>query len=199
MRALLRQQDWAVCFELHGRDFALLREGLKGDRRFRVRQEDGFARLKGLLPPLSRRACVFIDPPYEIKEDYVVLPQVLAESLRRFPTGLYIIWYPLLGRRDAALPGKLPAEHPVELPAAASGVFPETLFNLYTGNRCRVELRMGSETDRGMYGCGLVIYNPPWTLKAALEGSMPFMAELLGKDGESRDLVWEEKSTIPSA
>jgi 23S rRNA (adenine2030-N6)-methyltransferase len=177
LRALLRQQDRAVCFELHGKDFAILSEGLKGDRRFRVRQEDGFAGLKGLLPPPSRRACVFIDPPYEIKEDYAVLPQVLEEALRRFPTGLYIIWYPLLGHRDDALP--------------------ETLFDLHkrssAGNRCRVELRVASQADRGMYGCGLVIYNPPWTLKAALEGSMPFMAELLGKNQGSWDLIWEEK------
>jgi 23S rRNA (adenine2030-N6)-methyltransferase len=173
IQALLRQQDRAVCFELHGTDFAILNEGLKKDRRFTLRQEDGFMGLKGLLPPPSRRACVFIDPPYEIKEDYAVLPQVLAEALRRFPTGLYIIWYPLLGHRDAALP--------------------ETLLSLFNGNRCRVELRFDSRTEAGMYGCGLVIYNPPWTLKAALEGSMPFMAELLRKGKGSWDLEWEEK------
>jgi 23S rRNA (adenine2030-N6)-methyltransferase len=135
-----------------------------------LRREDGFAGLKSLLPPPSRRACVFIDPPYEIKEDYGNLPRSLAEALRRFPTGLYIIWYPLLGDRDAALP--------------------ETLAGLYRGNRCRVELRTAPRTNKGMYGSGLVILNPPWTLKAALESAMPVMADLLGDGRGGWDLQW---------
>jgi 23S rRNA (adenine2030-N6)-methyltransferase len=164
MSALLRPCDRAVCFELHPADFAALTQALGPDRRFRLRREDGFLGLKSLLPPPSRRACVFIDPPYEVKEDYENLPRTLAGALRRFPTGLYIIWYPLLGNRDAGLP--------------------ETLLGLYQGNRCRVELYTAARTDRGMYGSGLIILNPPWMLKAALESAMPVMADLLG-DGRS--------------
>jgi 23S rRNA (adenine2030-N6)-methyltransferase len=145
---------------------------LGSDRRFSLRQEDGFAGLKSLLPPPSRRACIFIDPPYEVKEDYRNLPRSLAGALRRFPSGLYIIWYPLLGNRDATLS--------------------ETLIDLHRGNKCRVELRTAPRTERGMYGSGLVILNPPWTLKAALESAMPVMADLLG-EGEW-DLRWEGPS-----
>jgi 23S rRNA (adenine2030-N6)-methyltransferase len=171
IRALLRPRDRAVCFELHPADFVVLTHVLGTDRRFSLRREDGFAGLKSLLPPPSRRACVFIDPPYEMKEDYKNLPRSLAEALRRFPTGLYIVWYPLLGNRDAALP--------------------ETLIGLYRGNRCRAELRTASRTDRGMYGSGLVILNPPWTLKAALESALPVMAGLLGDGCGGWDLQWE--------
>ncbi|MDR2071716.1 MAG: 23S rRNA (adenine(2030)-N(6))-methyltransferase RlmJ [Treponema sp.] len=174
IRALLRPRDRAVCFELHPADFAILKQTLGTDRRFSLRREDGFAGLKSLLPPPSRRACVFIDPPYEIKEDYENLPHSLAGALKRFPTGLYIIWYPLLGNKDAALP--------------------ETLFGLHRGNRCRAELRTASRTDRGMYGSGLVILNPPWTLKAALESALPVMADLLGEDRHEWDLRWESPS-----
>jgi 23S rRNA (adenine2030-N6)-methyltransferase len=144
------------------------------DRRFSLRREDGFAGLKSLLPPPSRRACVFIDPVYELKEDDENLPRSVAVALRRFPTGLYIIWYPLLGNRDAALP--------------------ETLLGLHRGNKCRAELRTAPRTDRGMYGSGLVILNPPWTLKAALESAMPVMADLLGEGRGEWDLGWESPS-----
>jgi 23S rRNA (adenine2030-N6)-methyltransferase len=106
-----------------------------------------------------------------VKEDYRTLPASLAEALTRFPTGLYIIWYPLLGNRDFS-----PAK---------------TLSDLHRGNKCRVELRTALRPDRGMYGSGLVIYNPPWTLKAALENTMPVMAELLGRDQGAWDLWWE--------
>jgi 23S rRNA (adenine2030-N6)-methyltransferase len=171
IRTLLRSRDKAVCFELHPADFAMLAERLGLDRRFALRREDGFAGLKSLLPPPSRRACIFIDPPYEVKEDYETLPRVLADALKRFPTGIYIVWYPLLGNRDALLP--------------------DTLLGLYRGNRCRVELRTAPPADRGMYGSGLVIYNPPWTLKPALESALPVMAELLGRGQGAWDIRWE--------
>jgi 23S rRNA (adenine2030-N6)-methyltransferase len=171
---MLRPRDRAVCFELHPADFAALTQALKTDSRFKLRREDGFKGLKSLLPPPSRRACVFIDPPYEVKEDYETLPRSLAEALKRFPSGIYIVWYPLLGNRDAGLP--------------------ETLAGLHRGGKCRVELRTAPRTDRGLYGNGLVILNPPWTLKAALENAMPVMADLLGEDGGGWMLEWENLS-----
>jgi 23S rRNA (adenine2030-N6)-methyltransferase len=171
IRALLRPRDRAVCFELHPADFGILTQGLGADPRFSLRREDGFAGLKSLLPPPPRRACIFIDPPYEVKEDYKTLPAALAEALRRFPTGLYIIWYPLLGNRDSSPAG--------------------SLWDPHRGNKCRVELRTALRQDRGMYGSGLVVYNPPWTLKAALESTLPVMAELLGRDPGAWDLWWE--------
>ena len=35
-----------------------------------IQRADGFAGLKALLPPPSRRGLVLIDPPYEDKDDY---------------------------------------------------------------------------------------------------------------------------------
>jgi 23S rRNA (adenine2030-N6)-methyltransferase len=177
IRELLRAEDRAVCFELHPADFALLRAGFEGDRRFTLKREDGFAGLKALLPPPSRRGCIFIDPPYEVREDYETLPHILTEALRRFPTGLYIIWYPLLGNGDTGLP--------------------EALMALYRGNRCRLELRTGEKRERGMYGSGLVVWNPPWTLKAALEESLPVLAALLGNGQGDWGLWWEEGGGEP--
>jgi 23S rRNA (adenine2030-N6)-methyltransferase len=150
-------------------------DGLGADRRFTLRREDGFTGLKSLLPPPSRRACIFIDPPYEVKEDYKTLPASLTEALGRFPTGIYIIWYPLLGNRDASLSG--------------------TLLDFHRGNRCRVELRTAVPADRGMYGSGLVVYNPPWTLKAALESVMPVMAERLGQAYKADGKQIQEQGT----
>jgi 23S rRNA (adenine2030-N6)-methyltransferase len=176
-RRLLRKGDKACCFELHPEDFAALTLLLGSDRRFTLRREDGFAGLTGLLPPLSRRGLIFIDPPYEVKEDYTLLPQALCDALERFPTGIYIIWYPLL--------------HKDPRPASAGTVtfgetvsFQETLLNLYGGNRLGIEFYTApkdpANSPRGMYGSGLVVFNPPWTLKAALEESLPFLGETMG-------------------
>jgi 23S rRNA (adenine2030-N6)-methyltransferase len=174
IRALLKGRDLCSCFELHPADFAELSALLDSDRRFTLYNSDGLAGLKALLPPPSRRALVFIDPSYEIKDDYETIPERLEEALRRFSTGTYIIWYPLL----SAL--------------RESETFPETLMNLYSGNRCRLELyTAGEHSPRGLYGSGLIIYNPPWTLRENLETSLPFLAERLGTGKDAFMFTWE--------
>ncbi|QQO11118.1 23S rRNA (adenine(2030)-N(6))-methyltransferase RlmJ [Breznakiella homolactica] len=162
-QTLLRGQDEAFCFELHRADFTLLQENLGKDRRFHPRNEDGLGALKGLLPPRSGRGCVFIDPSYEMKTDYEQIPQALAMGIRRFPAGVYIIWFPLLNRREAR-------------------EFPAVLMELYQGNRCCVTLQTSPvpPSERGMYGSGLAVFNPPWVLKEALEESLPALAAALG-------------------
>lgn len=171
IRRLLRDGDRACCFELHPEDFTALNGLLGGDRRFSLRKEDGFAGLKGILPPLSRRGLILIDPSYEVKDDYVLLPQVLSDAIKRFSTGTYIIWHPLL-HID---------------PRPGEGLsFQETLLGLYDGNRLGIEFYTAlkdsppANSPRGMYGSGLVIFNPPWTLKSALEESLPLLGEIMG-------------------
>ncbi|GHV77752.1 ribosomal RNA large subunit methyltransferase J [Spirochaetia bacterium] len=185
IQRLLREQDRAVCFELHPADFTALEENFAADHRFRLLREDGLGGLKSLLPPPSRRGCVFIDPPYEMKSDYTTVPEYLAEALRRFSTGLYIIWYPLLGRKtgDGAAPGS----------GGEGAALRETLLRFYGGNRCAVELRTAAADNgvRRMYGSGMVIYNPPWTLRGVLGESLPVLASMLGGEQGSWDLSWE--------
>jgi 23S rRNA (adenine2030-N6)-methyltransferase len=159
---IMRPQDKAFCFELHPRDFELLNLQLENDKRFKVIKADGPKECISLLPPITRRACILIDPSYEIKSDYIDLQKYIAAAVKRFSNGTYIIWYPLLARQDAL-------------------EFPTLLIDSFSGNRCRIELQFleKSSEERGMFGCGLVIFNPPWKLKSTLEKNMPELAELL--------------------
>ncbi|MDR2103770.1 MAG: 23S rRNA (adenine(2030)-N(6))-methyltransferase RlmJ, partial [Treponema sp.] len=52
-------------------------------------------------------------------------------------------------------------------------------------------------SPRGMYGSGMVIYNPPWTLRAALETSLPIFGSVLGAGPRSWLLQWEEAPRNP--
>lgn len=173
MARLLEKGDRLVSFELHPREFvsleaAMYREVPGKGPSIQVRREDGPAGLKALLPPVSRRGLIFIDPSWEERDEYETVPRYLGEGLRRFPGGTFIVWYPLL----AVQKGK------------ASFSLPDALFGLANLPRCRIALLAedgpGMRSPRGMYGSGLVIYNPPWTLKAALEEAMPFLALALG-------------------
>ncbi len=158
----LRPQDRLRLFEMHPRDAQLLTDHFSRDRRVLIDTGDGFAGLKALLPPQSRRALILIDPPYELKEDYARVEEVLADACRRFASGTYMIWYPLLARAEAqALPRRL-----ANLGLAA----------------LQVELQIDRPaTEFGLYGSGLFIINPPWTLNAELEQWLPRLCDRLAQ------------------
>jgi len=162
--ATLRRQDRLVLFELHPSDAAPLSALLAGDGRAQVRNADGFAGLRGVLPPVSRRALVLVDPSYELAADYDRAVQAVSEALRRFATGVYLIWYPLLERGEAQnLPG-----HIVELAEKSLDV--------------RLRVRSSLPGERGMSGSGMVVINPPWMLKEALDETMPWLTSALAED-----------------
>jgi 23S rRNA (adenine2030-N6)-methyltransferase len=164
-RACMRPQDRLWLHELHPADFALLdREFAAGSVPARVLDTDGFGGLKALLPPEPRRALVLFDPSYELREDYARLPETLREALRRFATGVYMVWYPMIPRREAR-----------ELPARLAALAP--------GRWLRAELVVrAAEATHGLYGSGVFVINPPYTLEAALAGCLPQLVTLLGRD-----------------
>ena len=127
--------------------------------------QNGFAGIKAYLPPPPRRAAVLIDPPYEDKQDYQYVLNMIKDCLTRFATGTYIVWYPILQRPE-------PAE------------MIEDLINLGLPNWLHVSMKIHEpSTDRfGMYGSGLFIVNPPWTLPKILEETMPVLTQLLALD-----------------
>ena len=171
-----RQADPLRFFELHPSDAPLLAQTLRfAQKRTQITQADGLTGLKALMPPAARRAAVLIDPAYEDKTDYGKVINTLRDALQRFATGTYVLWYPLLARREA-----------VELP--------ERLLKLGAGNWLHVTLStQPPATDGlGMTGSGLFVINPPWTLPAMLEDTLPWLAEQLGADGHgSYTLDWQ--------
>lgn len=165
-KPLLGADDRMRLFELHPSDSKLLRKSFKNaGRNILIEEQDGFAGIKALLPPPPRRAVVLIDPPYEEKQDYVRVVDMLKDSLRRFATGTYIIWYPLLQRREP----QMMTEHLKKL------ALPSWLHVTLT-------VQTPSLEGFGMHGSGLYIVNPPWTLQETLATVMPVLVEQLGLD-----------------
>lgn len=171
----LRGQDRLRGFELHGTEVGVAQRELEGDRRAIVQAGDGFAGLKALLPPPPRRALVLIDPSYEDKADYDRVCATLEDALRRFATGVYAIWYPMVQRRESVL-----------LPAQLRALAPE-------GRYLHLSLQVaGKRADGfGLHGSGMVVVNPPWTLKDRMAPVMPWLARVLAQDAEAR-AVWTD-------
>jgi 23S rRNA (adenine2030-N6)-methyltransferase len=160
-----RAQDRLRLFELHPADFEALQQTFAGEgERVQVRRADGFDALRGLLPPLSRRAVVLIDPPYEVKEDYRRVIDTLRDAMKRFAGGTYAVWYPLINRPEAR-------QLPVRLAELGAGSWLDA----------RLVVRRPA-AGFGMFGSGMFIINPPWVLPERLEATLPWLVAALGED-----------------
>jgi 23S rRNA (adenine2030-N6)-methyltransferase len=158
----LRPQDRAVLIELSAAEARPLRASLEaltahGDaHRVHIERGDGFERLRAFLPPRERRALTFIDPPYEeTREDFARVSEALAEGLRRFPTGVFVAWYPIKEERStAAWLAHLPRA--LRAPALVSELW------LYP-----------RDSRAGLNGSGLLIANPPYLTLERMQVWLP--------------------------
>ncbi len=174
---LLRPQDRLKLFELHPKEIDILRHNVREltqAKQIDVYAEDSFARLKGLVPPPSRRGLVLIDPSYEDKNDYRYLELALEEALQRFATGCYAIWYPIISRREsAALPDRM-----------------KKIVASHTRSWLQAELRVeNAPGERRLQASGMFIINPPWTLEKHLAQALPNLTKALGIDSGAQFLL----------
>jgi 23S rRNA (adenine2030-N6)-methyltransferase len=166
-RHLLRGHDRLDLCELHPRDFATLQAGFSKPRNIRCHAADGFAVSLGLVPPVERRGLVLIDPSYELKQDYEGVVTHVRGLHRRFATGIYMVWYPIVDGARALR---------MEKGWRNSGLRRIHLYELSLTRDHR---------HPGMTGAGVVIVNPPWGLANAVEASLRCFTPLIGNPGES--------------
>ncbi len=168
-------RDRLKLFELHPTDIQALAGNvgqLELGRTVQVSREDGFEALRKLLPPPasasgSKRAMVLIDPSYEIKSDYAKVANVIQDSLKRFPTGTYLVWYPIIPRPEAhELPRRL-----------------KTLANQAGRSWLNATLAIGkgAEGDTGLSASGMFVINPPYTLAEQLRAALAVVGPALAR------------------
>lgn len=163
-RTLFRPQDRLAAMELHPDDYRRLSRLFEGDYQVRVTELDGWLSLGAHLPPKEKRGIVLVDPPFEIEGEYERLANGLATAWRRFPGGTYCLWYPL--KKGA----------PIKQ-------FHEALQALNIPKMLCAELSVKSDRDAtGLSGSGLIIVNPPFTLKDELHRLLPVLKDILAQD-----------------
>ncbi len=158
---LLRSQDRLIACELEPKSAAMLAAVLRGDRRVKALAIDGWTAIGAYLPPKERRGLVLIDPPFEDPSDFVRLSEALEVAHRKWPTGIYMLWYPIKARE-------------------APGMLARRLQRLGIAQALRCELMLGaSRVDAGLGGSGLIVVNPPFTLEADLRILLPALGRML--------------------
>jgi 23S rRNA (adenine2030-N6)-methyltransferase len=110
---------------------------------------------------------VLIDPSYEIKSDYVKVANVIQEYLKRFSTGTYLVWYPIIPRPEAhELPRRL-----------------RTLANQAQKPWLNATLAIGrgAGDEGGLVASGMFVINPPFPLKDQLRQTLNVVGPALAR------------------
>lgn len=172
-RHLLRKQDRLSAIELHPQDAARLKALFDGDFQIRVMQLDGWLALGAHLPPKEKRGLVLVDPPFEEDGEFVRMTEGLIRAHRRWPSGIYALWYPIKDR------------------AAVAG-FRKGLVNSGIANILDVTLHVRAPSDEPrLDGSGMIVVNPPFTLERELNTILPELCAIMAVDDGARwDLEW---------
>jgi len=172
VRKLVRPQDRMALCEREASEHLGLTRSFAQEKRVSIHGVDGYVALRGMLPPPEKRALALIDPPFESQEEIRQIVTALGEAVKRFPTGVYAIWYPLTGRVKAAALFDGLRDLPLLPPALVADII------------------VDPESAR-MNGCGLVIINPPWEFDREAETILRYLARALAQaQGATATVRW---------
>jgi 23S rRNA (adenine2030-N6)-methyltransferase len=172
-RALLRPQDRLTACEVEAGARKRLIDALRRDAQARVVDLDGWTALPAFVPPNERRGLVLVDPPFEAKDEFERLADGFSEAFAKWPTGSYLLWYPVKSRRATD-------ELARHVAASAAATKP-------AGKCLRLEFSVApQQTGSGLISTGLLIVNPPWTLASELKTILLELEKPLGQGGAGR-------------
>ena len=173
VRRLLRPVDRMALVELNRKDCENLGGLFSGDPLVKVHLMDGYQSLKAFLPPKERRGLIFIDSSFDRAREFDRLTNGLAEAHRRFATGVYALWYPLM--------------EPLAMRAFERGI-------VASGLRRILQLEISVLPDGwsgGMRGCGMLVVNPPFGFEQEARSMLKWLQPILSREeGGSQRAVW---------
>jgi 23S rRNA (adenine2030-N6)-methyltransferase len=178
---LLRPDDRLRLYELHPTDFRILDAFIGSRAHTHVAMSDGFAAIKGELPPPSRRGVLLLDPSYELKSDYAKALGAMREALDRFAECVVLVWIPQLQLVESA-------QLPHRLQATADAHAPRGWLH------ARLTVQPASGQGFGLMGSSMFVVNPPFRLHDTLRDVLPFLVEVLGRYEDASFLLEQRAS-----
>jgi 23S rRNA (adenine2030-N6)-methyltransferase len=153
---LLRPQDRLTAIEKHPQEYAILKDTLDPYRVAACENLDGYARLPKLLPPPARRGLVVIDPPFEAPDEFKTLARTLVGALRKFATGIYLVWYPIKSQ-------------------AAADAFTSEVLAGGAAKALTIDVKIAAPEGK-LDRAGLLVLNPPYGFDAAMAAAAAVIA-----------------------
>lgn len=159
---LLRPQDRLIANELHPEDVVTLRRNLPQFINTHITNLDAYACIRGQIPPKEKRGVILIDPPFEKTDEFETLIKQMGEWKKRFPLGIFILWYPIKSHLmvDA-----------LKEAAAELGL---------RRTWCVETLKFPRDRRECFNGCGIIIWNTPYQIPERIEALLPLLQDKMG-------------------
>ena len=168
---ILRIDDKLHFLELHPTEFLNLKKNFENDSRVIIENKNSYKRLIKLLPPKEKRAVILIDPSYELKDEYEKVSKMISDCYKKFPLGVYIIWYPVLNNKK-------------------SEIFVLNILKENYKNLSHIEMITDNSND-GMQGSGVFIINCPWSIDKDIKKSLEIIFNYLKKTNDHSKLLFK--------
>ncbi len=170
----MRGDDQALFTELHPAEFDSLQKNTEYCHNVIVQKTDAWAGLRAALPPRQKRGVILIDPSYELKNEHQQVIDALEDALKRFATGVYLVWYPIISGDNLFK----------KLIRGVEQLSPPSLL--------RIEMSIAApETKTGLIGSGMLVINAPWQLDATMKELLPVLHKILASDStEDHRVQW---------
>lgn len=165
--ALLRPQDHMILAELHPEDVQTLKSEFAGNQQVAVHHIDGYQSIKAFLPPKTGRGLILIDPPFEAKDEFTKIADTLTLAAKRFPQGIYAIWFPIK-----------------DLNHVKNFVFKIKELELKDGLFIKFAIGKLPE-EAGLTSCGMLILNAPWKFSDELQPVIAWLTQTLALDASA--------------
>ncbi|WP_028304031.1 23S rRNA (adenine(2030)-N(6))-methyltransferase RlmJ [Oceanospirillum maris] len=168
-----RDGDKLYLMELHNNETSTLKRKASRWADTAIHHRDGFEGLPAIVPPEPRRGLVLMDPSYEIKTDYNKAYQSINAAYKRWPTGIFALWYPVLI-------------------ADKSQMMLDSFERSGIRRILMAEISRDAQEDEsfGMIGSGMMIINPPYQLDEQLSDCLPALAKALLGDTAVANVRW---------
>lgn len=151
---LLRPQDRLIACELHPEDYLSLKKLLPNNTQY----INAYNAIKAFLPFNEKRGLIFLDPPFEVKNEFQKLLTALKKIKSSALNNSVLIWYPI---KDLVLVRDFYHNY-------KNIGFKETFIIEY-------ELLY---SDKNMIKCGLMLINPP-NIRKELEELTEYLSHTL--------------------
>ncbi len=144
-----RRGDRVLFYENHPQEVKALRQAFGRVPGLCIEKADVYTHLPNQITKAPRRGIILLDPSFEIKTEYEMLPTFIKKLHTQWPGGMILLWYPLL-----------PSQHFQKMEKALKDIFPKSFFSHWL---------WADEAGPGMYGSGLWCLNLPSSFATLLE------------------------------
>ncbi len=164
----LRANNRMALTELNRNDCLRLEKCFRSERRVQVRNMDGYAALKAFLPPQERRALILIDSSFDRANEFRALAEAVVTAHKRFATGVFAVWYPLME------------------PQAVRG-FEQLIVEAGLRKVLKLELSVHpGDWQESLRGSAMLVVNPPYGFDALAAPMLHWLWKALSIDAQGR-------------